>query len=230
MCPRAHSSYSSSSDYSLTLAHLVARCYFWCSGGTHLHVLPFPKLCRCLSWPSRACPHYHGLVFGWEEQLSTLTRPSRRNEQNNTVAYEWARPPLGLHKAPGHINNVLMRMCAITVINTAQRQATVRSLDFQEGFVLHTSRESWTSTERPFLEPPAWLRLCPLLWIHRMDNECFLMKQSLGWECYLNMFYWTLLIMWHVYCGLIWTSYICLFSIVPGVMKAMNHRLSTCVC
>lgn len=156
MCPRAPSSYSSSSDYSLTLAHLVARCYFWCSRGTHLHVLPFPKLCRCLSWPSRACPHCHGLVFGWEEQLSTLTRPSRRNEQNNMVAYEWARPPLGLHEAPGHINNVLMRMCAITVINTAQRQATVRSPDFQEGFVLHTSRESWTSTERPFLELLDW--------------------------------------------------------------------------
>jgi len=31
-------------------------------------------------------------------------------------------------------------------------------------------------------------------------------------------------------CGLIISSYICLISIVPGVMKAMNHRLSTCVC
>lgn len=76
MCPRAPSSYSSSSDYSLTLARLVARCYFWCSGCTHFHVLPFPKLRRCLSWPNGACPRCHGLVFGWEEQLSTLTRPS----------------------------------------------------------------------------------------------------------------------------------------------------------
>ncbi len=76
MCPRAPSSYSSSSDYSLTLARLVVRCYFWCSGGTRLHVLPFPELRRCLSWPNGSCPRCHGLVFGWEEQLSTLTRPS----------------------------------------------------------------------------------------------------------------------------------------------------------
>jgi len=76
MCPRAPSSYSSSSDYSLTLACLVARCYLWCSGGTCSHVLPFPQLRRCLSWPNGACPRCHGLVFGWEEQLSTLTRPS----------------------------------------------------------------------------------------------------------------------------------------------------------
>ncbi len=165
MCPRAPSSYSSSSDYSLTLARLVVRCYFWCSGGTRLHVLPFPELRRCLSWPNGSCPRCHGLVFGWEEQLSTLTRPSSSWWTNDTVAYEWARPPLGLHEAPGHVNNVLMRMCAITVINTAQRQATVRSPDFQEGFALHRSRQSWTSTERPLLNR--------LLWIHSMDNKMF---------------------------------------------------------
>lgn len=46
MCPRAPSSYSS--NYSLTLTHLVARCYFCRSRGTHLHVLPISPSCALL--------------------------------------------------------------------------------------------------------------------------------------------------------------------------------------
>lgn len=43
-------------------------------------------------------------------------------------------------------------MCAITVINTAQRQATVRSPDFQEGFALQKQTELNLHREA-FFEP-----------------------------------------------------------------------------
>lgn len=86
---------------------------------------------------------------GWEEQLSALTRPWTGRPVSRRCP---GRPeqPLGLRKAPGYVNNDLMRMHAITVISKAHVK---HCQEFQEGLASHRAGRHALTADPPATSP-----------------------------------------------------------------------------
>ena len=93
-------------DYSLTFSCLVGHFYFWqlfLQRVVQRHVR-----CHLSCWP-----------WLWLGGTAVCANEAVSEQTSKAAVLKQTRAPLRLHEAPGHVNNDLMRMHAITVINTA---------------------------------------------------------------------------------------------------------------